>query len=273
MRDPNTGWKVAAWSAALGLTAGLTGPAWAAPNLVLNGKVASTAVKTINGQSYVSLADLAKALDMVVVKNSDGSFEIKRAGGATQVQGLEGKLGDVLFDGKWRFTVTSVSEPESYAVSTGAEPGAGYYAGNLAGWNTTTRTVTPAAGHRLVVLQCRVINAVPQQRRLWIGAGETNTALADAAGESHPAVVHDFEGAPTQSKPLLQGAKLDFNLVFSIPKAAQLKDLVFTLVANGDLENRRSVRVSLTAQPGAPPPGASPAPAAAGDGAAGQGKR
>lgn len=253
IRNSMRGSTIPVWSAVLAVAAGLAGSAQAAPNLVLNGKLASTRVKTLNGQTYVSLADLAKALSMVVVKNPDGSFELKRAGGATQAQGLEGRIGDVLFDGKWRFTVTSVSEPESYTLSTGADLGAGYYAGRLVEWNGRTRTLTPAVRHRLVVLQCRIVNAVPQQRRLWIAARDTNTALADAGGESHPAVVHDFEGAPIQSKPLLQGAKLDFNLVFSIPQDSRLKDLVFTLIANGDLKNPRDVRVSLTGPPNGTP--------------------
>lgn len=214
--------------------------------LFLNGKVASTQVQTVNGQAVVSLQDLARALGMVVVKNANGDYEITKAGGTTQIQGLNGKIGDVLFDGKWRFKVSGVSTPVSYTLKTGADLGEGYYAGGLVKWNGTTRTLLPETGHRLVVLQCQAINAVAQKRSLWIADNNTNTALADADGESHPAVVHDFGGAPIQSKPLLQGAKLDFNLVFSVPQGTQMKDLVFTLVANGDIENARDTRISLT---------------------------
>ena len=231
------------------LLAGVVG-AWpatgvAASRLIINGRTVSTDVVSINGHAYGNLADLAKALGMVLVKRSDGSYELTKPGGTEQVQGLAGKIGDVLFDGLWRFQVLGVSAPETYTMQTAAEPDEGDYAGGAVQWDTRTRTFTPAAGYRLVLLQCRVINAVAQKRTLWIGDKETNTALADSAGQSHPPVAHDFEGAPVQSKPLLQGARLDFNLLFSVPQGTTDQDLVFTLVANGDLDHRHDVRVSL----------------------------
>jgi hypothetical protein len=214
--------------------------------LMMNGKVVSANVMTINGQSYVSLQEIAKAFGMVVAKGDDGNLEIKKPGGTEPVQGLEGKIGDVLFDGKWRFQVFGLSTPASYLMKTGGGASDGYYAGDLVKWDSVTHVITPGRGYQLVVLQCRVTNAVAQKRTLWVGDRQTNTALTDTEGESHPAIAHDFEGAPIQSKPLIQGSKLDFNLVFSVPRGTKPKDLIFTLVANGDLENPRDVRVSLT---------------------------
>src|SRR5690242_16254088 len=110
--------KRAAWCGVLGVLLGGAAITWAADGgarLILNGKVASTGVKTINSKAYVPLADVAKSLDMTVVK-VPGGYEIKKAGGATPISGLRGKVGDVLFDGKWRFQVLSVDTVDSYQL-------------------------------------------------------------------------------------------------------------------------------------------------------------
>ena len=213
--------------------------------LVLNGKVASNNVQLVGGQAFVSLQEVAKALGMVVVKNADGSYEIKKAGGTQQVQGLNGKIGDVIFDGKWRLQVLAVTNPATYTMKTGADASAGWYAGELVKWDSQTHVIAPGNGYELVVLQCRVTNGVAQKRTLWVADKDTNTALADSSGVSHPVIAYDFEGAPIQSQPLLQGARLDFNLVFSVPQGTKIKDLIFTLVANGDLDNAHDARISL----------------------------
>src|SRR5215211_7802906 len=107
-------WRIE--SLALPLSVLISTSALAGPSLVMNGKVASTNVRTIDGSAYVKLADVAKALGMVVVKRGDG-YEIKKAGGANPIQGvLQGKIGDVLFDGKWRFQALEVQQPESYTM-------------------------------------------------------------------------------------------------------------------------------------------------------------
>lgn len=230
----------------LGLAAvtGTTALAVGGSKLIINGRIASAGVRIIDGTAYVPVADVAKALDMNVIPIS-GGYEIKKAGGTSQLQGLNGKIGDVLFDGKWRFQVLGISAPATYTMKTSADASQGYYSGNLVAWNSVTHVITPSRGYQLVVVQSRVTNAVAQKRTLWVGGKRTNTALADAEGDSHPPIAYDFEGAPIQSKPLLQGAKLDFNIIFSVPVGTKMKDLIFTLVANGDLENKHDVRVSL----------------------------
>lgn len=198
--------------------------------LILNGKVASTDVRVIGGTPYVRLSDVARALDMVVVKRGDG-YEIKKAGGATPIQGLQGKIGDVLFDGKWRFQVLSVQTPDSFAMKTQAEP-YGQYEGTK--FNGATRVFTPQPGYKLVIIQCRVTNGQNTKQTLWTALGDkdTRTALADTQGGSHPPVAYDFEGAPIQTQPLVPGAIITFPVVFSVPQATQVKDLIFTLKNN-----------------------------------------
>ncbi|MDQ3813214.1 MAG: hypothetical protein M3347_04605 [Armatimonadota bacterium] len=238
-----------AWRATLvalpigALIAATTAPVWAGPKLVMNGKTASTDVRVIKGKVFIPAADVAKALGMVVVKRGD-DYEIKKAGGANPIKGvLQGKVGDVLFDGKWRFQVLKVETPDTFTMKSNSVPDYNAYK-SIAEFDIPTRLFRPQTGYKLVVLSCRVTNAVNQQRALWVFQPETHNALADMSGTSHPPIAHDFEGAPHQSKPLLPGAKLDFALVFSVPTDTRLKDLVFTLRTISEPGN--DVRVSLT---------------------------
>lgn len=212
--------------------------------LIFNGKVASTDVQMVNGSAYVRLSDMAKALDMVVVKRGDG-YEITKQGGAGQIRGaVTGKIGDVLFDGKWRFQVIKMEMPDSYTMKTGADI---YGASAPAEMNPTTHIARATRGNKLVVLYCRVINGVKEKRTLWtaISDDRIHTALADTEGNSYPPVAYDFEGAPSQSKWLLPGAALNFPVIFSVPEGTQPKDLVFTLKNNQTQDPPTDVRVSL----------------------------
>ena len=237
--------KVIALAAAL---VGIAGMAWAAvgSNLIMNGKVASRDVRVIEGSAYVKLADVAKALNMTVVKRSDG-YEITKAGGANPIEGVtQGKIGDVLFDGRWRLQIVSVQTPDSYAMKSDAET---YDSAGLSRLDRNTRVLTPKANYKLVVIQCRVSNGQNVKAQLWtaISDEKMNTAIADMDGTSHPPVGYDFQGAPTQTTPLIPGASLNFPILFSVPQETRLKDLIFTLRTNGSGDSGyKDVRVSLT---------------------------
>ena len=209
--------------------------------LVLDGKVASTSVRVIDGAAYVKVSDVASAMGRIVVKRPDG-YEIAKPGGANQVSGLEGKIGDQLFDGKWRFKVTKVETASSYALKTEGEP---YDAGAATRYNSATRTLTPNTGSTLIVIHCTAANGQKTKQTLWIANSGSNTALTDDDGHSYPPAVHDFNGAPIQSPSILPGAKIDFPIVFSVPEGAVLKDLVFTLRNNDSSSKGDEVRVSL----------------------------
>jgi hypothetical protein len=214
-----------------------------AGSLTINGKTTAADIRTIDGSAYVRLADVAKALDMSLVKKGAG-FELVKAGGANQVGGLTGKIGDTLFDGKWRFTVVSVDTPESYQMKTDAEP---YdYAGRTS-MDIKTRLIKPSKGYSLVVIQCRLANGVKERRTLWTAISDKriNTAIADTSGSSHPPVAYDFKGGPTQTEWLLPGAQMTFAVVFSLPEGATPGDLVFTLKNNQTEDKPVDVRVSL----------------------------
>lgn len=220
------------------------GSAWADQNLVMNGKVVSTSVRTVGGSPYVKLSDIAKALSMVVSKRP-GGYEITKSGGTNQVQGLQGKIGDLLFDGRWRFQVLSVAQPDTYTMKTpGDEPSS--YPADTINFDRKTQLVSPKSGYKLVVIQCRMINGQKSKQTFWLAAKDGNNALADQQGESYAPIGYDLEGAPIQSKPLLPGAKTDFPILFSVPQNIELKDLVFTLRNNDFSQKGNDVRVSLT---------------------------
>jgi hypothetical protein len=226
----------------IGLTAGIT---FAASNnvLYLNGQVASTDVRTIGGSAYVRVSDVAKALGMNVAKRADGSTELVKEGGANQVgaASLQGKVGDTLFDGKWRLTVTSVAVTSKYMLKTHGEPidttGSSKY-------DITDRSVTPREGSELVVVTCRISNGQKSSQNLWLNNFESNTALADDTGEAYPPVGHDVDGAPTQTKPLLPGSKVDIPILFSVPQGKHITSFVFSL-RNSDGRKGNDARVQL----------------------------
>jgi hypothetical protein len=214
--------------------------AQAGRTLVLNGQVASQDVRMIGGRPYVPLADIAKALGQQLV-STPGGYEITAAGGANQVEGLRGKIGDVLFDGKWRFQVLDVKQTDSYAMKNKSTNDYGVYNSTA---EFTDNTFRPKPGNSLIVIQCRLKNGVKQNQALWRPNSDTHTALADDQGQSYPPIAYDIpEGPPFESQELLPGAALDFAVLFTVPPGTHLKDLVFTLrtiSSKGD-----EVRVSL----------------------------
>jgi hypothetical protein len=212
--------------------------------LIFNGKVASTDVRTVNGSAYVKLSDMATALGMTVIKRGDG-YEIIKKGGANQAGDLQGKMGDTLFDGRWRFAVLSMETADSYTMKTSGEPDDRT---DDTTYNSVQRTLRPRSGNTLVILHCRAINGQKTEETLWVGARpDRHTALATTEGESYPPAAIDFPGAPSQSKRLLPGSKLDFPIVFSIPTSAEVKDLVFTLTNNNLSQKPNDARISLKA--------------------------
>lgn len=216
---------------------------WAAGSLKLymNGEVASTDLRVINGRSYVPVADIAKALGAPITKREDG-YEIGQPGGANQINGVaQGKIGDELFDGKWRFQVISVED-------VGATYQERYY-------QHLREIKAQGKGDTLIVINCRLKNGVKKtQSPLVTERVPGNTALADEQGQSYPPLDYDarqqegdkimsYEGAA-----LLPGAATDFALVFNCPKGTVPKALVYSLQAYPDdvgKEKHSDVRVNL----------------------------
>lgn len=191
--------------------------AQAAPKakLKLNGKIASTRVTTIGGIAYVPVIDVANALGQKVVPMA-GGLEIKMPSGTMQAGNLSGKVGDVIQTKKYSFQVLSYTTADTYSSR----------------YLTLPENYTPdSADHTLVIVNCRIKNTLPKaQGPVLSHSYAGNTAITDYDGQSYAPkrydsrIQGDFSGAS-----LLPGAKDDFALVFSVPKTARLKDLVFTV--------------------------------------------
>lgn len=183
---------------------------------------------------------------MVVVKRSDG-YEIKKAGGATPIQGLQGKVGDVIFDGKWRFQVLSAGPVESYKMKH--ETTADYAIYNPVA-NFDDGLFTAKSARTLIAVNCRITNGRNKDTHaLWVSNTDTRTALADDQGESHPPIAYDLDvSEPFHSKQLVPGAKTDFTVLFSVPEGTKVKDLIFTLRTIDNNDKGNDARVSLKSE-------------------------
>jgi hypothetical protein len=178
----------------------------------VEGKFATSDVIVRNGKTYAPISDIAKAMGMVVVKTS-GGYDLVRPGGANMVQGLRGKIGQELFNGKYRFTVLEVVRTSAYKPRF-YNPG---------------YDITPSApSNEILAIICRLKNGTkePVTIDLLMGA---NTAVTDMKEQSYAPDMGAGTDLASRGPKVLPGAAVDFALTFEIPKSAELKDLVFTV--------------------------------------------
>lgn len=179
---------------------------WAAQaaRVTINGKPVSS--RTIDGSVYVKLA---QALDQQVVKKG-GSYELVAAGGANQLEGTRGKLGEELFTGKWKFLVKDVQRTDKYMLK----------------FADSKFEMTADDGNDLVIVTCRFKNGVRESAYIYFN-GLTDTAITDLEEHAYKPKWMDVGGGVADT--ILPGAAKDFAMVFSVPKGAELKDLVYTI--------------------------------------------
>lgn len=214
--------------------------------LIINGKVASREVRTLDGKAYVPVSDVARALGQNVISVS-GGYEITLPGGANQVSGLTGKVGDVLFDGSWRFQVNQVSEVQNYKER--------YTEKDPKEWQA-------ADGGKLIVVDVTLKNGMNFANWLQMYSGDEKilTSLAGADGSSvkftsfdmHTASgMHYGGGGDWDNTPkMLPGSEQKFTILFKAAKDFAVKDLVFTLAypeSNFGKLKYVNLRVSLQA--------------------------
>ncbi len=187
--------------------------------LYLNGQVASSDLRIIDGKSYVPVTDVAKALDLTIQKRDDG-YELVKGGGAGQIANSStGKIGSEVFTGQWRFKVQSMERSKHYDVKYSTY--------------SYRRTYDPKDGFEFVVLSCQVKNGRTEKDELVLGKWDgNNTALTDSAEQTYEPTFYDVketEGSPTGVS-FLPGSAINFVLVFEVPVGTKVKDLVFTAI-------------------------------------------
>jgi hypothetical protein len=171
----------------------------------------------------------------------------KPAGGANQVEGLKGKVGDMLFTGQWRFQVIGFQQVDSYTlkVPSSEQDYAKWHSD--AEYDDASHTFTPKQGLTFVAIDCYAKNAQAKAtEQLDFYSDDQKTALTDNESNSYPPIVCDMlSHGGWVTKPLLPGSGEKITLLFAVSSGMTPKDLVVTL-KNSSLHKGKEVRISLT---------------------------
>jgi hypothetical protein len=200
-------------------------------NLYIGGNLASSNVIQRNGVSYVPIKDVASALKLTLAQTGRG-IELTSAGGANQVSGVSGKIGDTLFNGFARFQVVKVVRGKEYTNQFSGD----------------SQKVTPTVeADDLVVVVIHAKNAINDSITFMLPGG-SDTALTDTDGHSYQFRSGMSMDIPSRGVSALPGAAVDFALTFDVPSSAKLGDLVYQLSLAGFGTNgseKKKFRVSL----------------------------
>ncbi len=173
--------------------------------LTINGRTVPSNFVMIDGKTYVPLADVAKALDMSAMKDGNG-YKLAAAGGANQVNGLTGKIGQTLSCGTFTVQITDVVVTTKYQR---------HFSGGV---------TESGESENIVAILLKVKNATPKLQTIDPLGGKL-TALTDTSDHSYQ--LSDLDGA--RAPDLLPGAAAEFALICRVPKDTALGDMVFQL--------------------------------------------
>lgn len=218
----------------------VAGAGWALQNVsrvLVDGQLASTDVRVINGKTYVPVKDIAAALHLNVVASGD-SINLTRSGGANQVDGLHGTIaGPEVFTGKWRFWARSIQQVDSYTAK----------------YSSDHETFAPRnPGDTLYVVDCKIKNAQTKNQEMIMTQRQAgHTALTDDMEHSYQPLGYDAhnENGPYGGPTLLPGAAGEYAVVFSAPKGINLSSFVVTIFSQpGDNDKGTDLRITIPKQ-------------------------
>lgn len=195
-------------------------------SLSIGGSSVDTDFVMKNGRTYVPLADVAKALKMTITK-TPGGFDLSPEGGANQVQGQTGKVGDVLSAGWCTVKVNKVIVTDKYQRQ--------FVSGEITPYDDTKT---------LVVVVLQVKNAM-KQAVYMDPFGFEETALVDNDGHAYQSVNGLDCDISDRGPKLLPGSAFDFALVFYMPKTEKATELVYSPNFMGEHVPKKSFRISL----------------------------
>ena len=215
---------------------------WAivAPSTVtMDGVTITTRAKVIGGETWIPVADLAKAKNLQITKTAL-SIDLSVSGGANQVGGTTGKIGQMLNTGRWRFQVNSFKLVSEYKVKHKTSTDYGVYAG-VSEYDNDVFTAKPEFD--LFVASCTLKNARTDSQQFDWNPTDNKTSIADSDGSNHPWLVYDIPSPAFVSSAILPGSKLDFNVCFAVKKGVKPSELVFMLKSLVD-DKPEIVRIS-----------------------------
>lgn len=179
-----------------------------ARNLTLDGLVVSRGVQVTGGHAFVPLADVAALLGRRVVVRSD-AFDL--APGAPSI----GKTPLVVQRGSWELTVLKVRTVAGYTPRYSADK---------------DEVVSKQKADVLYLVDCRLRNGTREMQDVYFDRDSSgNTALRDDAGRGYVPVAFDSRNSEYSSNKIPAGTIHDFVIVFSVPKGARMKSLVYTV--------------------------------------------
>lgn len=198
--------------------------------LQINGKPVSNRVKVMDGESWVPVRDLAKSQGLVVT-SSGGVLNLVTAGGANQVGTLQGKIGDTLFDGHWKFSISKFEPVDTYTIVTAAQTDYGVTSPVS---EIENGVITPKKGTKLYVATCTLKNGMTHGAQFEWTSSDTKNAVADTNGVNHPWLVFDIASSAFVTKEMLPGAAINFKICFAVADGATPQDVVITLLTLGE---------------------------------------
>jgi len=166
-------------------------------------------------------------------------------GGANQVQGLEANLGQMLFDGNWRFQVLAVQSSDSYTLKVPATaPDYAKYNGG-AEFDPDTYIFTPKQGNTFISVDCLAKNGQNSMQQLDFYSDQQNTAITDDQENAYTPIAFDMvASSPWTTRNLLPGSGEKLTILFAVPKGTNPQDLVVTL-KNWNDHKGKDIRVHL----------------------------
>jgi len=206
--------------------------AWAmqtGSTLTMNGKVISTDIQIVKGHAYVPLNDVASILGMTVVRKGQ-AYRLARAGASHPIHSLTGKLADNISSGVWQFQVAGIQHVSAYSQQYGTEK---------------AQFAPKEDGDTLVVVRCRVKNETKEMQEVSFDSGSAgNTALIDSQENGYVPLAYDSRDSDYMADKMRSGSVHEFSIIFSVPKGATLKHLIYTVASSG-LDNSTDFSVSL----------------------------
>jgi hypothetical protein len=218
------------WIALAGVAVGAVAWGRQSSDLYISGNLASSGVFMHNGSAYVPVKDVATALKLTITKTGRG-IELVDAGGANQVTGITGKVGDVLWNGYIRFQIVKVIRAKTYTNE----------------FTGDNKVITPdKPDDDLFVAVCKISNGLKNAVTVEYPGGET--MLTDDQGQSHSPFLGMSADIGSRGTDLLPGASFGFALTFEIPSSAVVGDLVYQASVAGSNTNgveKKKFRVSV----------------------------
>lgn len=220
--------RLALLGIAIAVAAVAVGYVQATKTLRVNGALASSRVIEVKGVAYVPIQDVAKAFQMTMMKTSAG-YALGPAGGAGMVVGLQGKVGEELFNGFARFKVIETLRTKAYRNRFSGD----------------RQEVLPRGEHNeLIIIVCRIKNGLKVSLEIGLPGGELS-GLTDMNERSFAFLNTVNSDVPLRLVKLLPGSATDFALTFEVPEGTEIKDLVYEAQDLGGKNKAEPFRVTL----------------------------